>query len=296
MKNTSYCILASLLFLYSCGDFEEQTSDNNTATEEEVFNPETKISLDVGHTIFSIPSPVQIALDLEDSDKPFSSELLHDPEAFETYNSDFSKSLMLGIYGTDLAYCSVYGRTAEAMQYFAAMKKMSDELNASYAIDESLLKRFSENIDNKDSLLILASEAYQQIDAYLKENDNHDIAALVLAGGWMESMYFQSQGLKIDTSYNRQQKIAQHKYTVQHFIDLLDKVGSSDDYWELKEMFVDIKSLYNDIPSSYEFVKPVTNVAKKRTVIKSSSSFQTNLEISNQIADEFINLRNFYTE
>ena len=61
-------------------------------------------------------------------------------------------------------------------------------------------------------------------------------------------------------------------------------------------MFVDMKSLYNEIPSSYEFVKPVTNVAKKRTVIKSSSSFQTNLKISNQIADEFINLRNFYTE
>jgi hypothetical protein len=173
---------------------------------------------------------------------------------------------------------------------------MADELNASYAFNESLLDRFSNNIDNKDSLLTLTSDAYHEIDAYLKDNNNHDIAAIALAGGWMESMYLQANSLKTDTSNKMQMKLAQNKYTIQHFIDLIGKIGSSDDYWELKEMFEDVNAVYTDVKNNYSYQPPVTNSQKRTTTIQSKSSFVTNLEISNQIAKEFINLRNFYTE
>lgn len=296
MKYQSIYIVFLILILSACGDFKEKPSEEKPTIEKVKVDPGKKINLELGNSFFSIPSPVQIALDLEKSNQPFIPELLHDPEAYQKYTSEFSKSLIMGIYGTDLAYCSVYGKTSEAMKYFGAMKKMADELNASYAFNESLLDRFSNNIDNKDSLLTLTSDAYHEIDAYLKDNNNHDIAAIALAGGWMESMYLQANSLKTDTSYKMQMKLAQNKYTIQHFIDLIGKIGSSDDYWELKEMFEDVNAVYADVKNDYSYQPPVTNSQKRTTTIQSKSSFVTNLEISNQIAKEFINLRNFYTE
>ena len=290
-------IVFLIVFVSSCGDFEEKKLSKEPKEIKIVdINTDKNISLELGNSFFSIPSPVQIAMDLQEGNKPFSPQLLHDPETLESYNSEFSKSLILGIYATDLAYCAVYGNTTQAMKYFSSMKKMADELNASYAINESLLERFSNNMDNKDSLLSLASDAFLEIDAYLKDNNNHDVAAIVLAGGWIESMYLQSNCLKSDTSEAMQMKLAENKYTLHHFITLIDKIGTSDDYWELKEMFEDLNSIYNEISSNYTYEAPLTNSQKKTTTIKSNSSFITSIEISNQIAEEFINLRKFYTE
>ena len=299
MKFQSIYIIILLFVFTSCGDFKDKSEDQSqvdNSKEIVSISPEEKINLELGNSFFSIPSPVQIAMDLEANNSPFNADLLHDPESYQNYTSEFSKSLVMGIYGTDLAYCSVYGKTSEAMKYFAAMKKMADELNAGYAFNESLLKRFSENIDNKDSLLTLTSDAFQEVDAYLKDNNNHDIAAIALAGGWMESMYLQSNALMNDTSTKMQLKIAQNKHTLDHFINLIDKIGSSDDFWELKEMFEDVKILYNDVKNDYTYIAPVTNGKIKKTVIKSKSSFVTDLSTSSQIAKEFINLRNFYAE
>ncbi len=296
MRYQSIYIVFLIVFVTSCGDFEEKSSETPPETKKLEINPDEKISLELGNSFFSIPSPVQIAIELQEVGKAFNPELLHDPESVESYNSEFSKSLILGIYGTDLAYCAVYGNTTQAMKYFSSMKKMADELNAGYAINESLLERFSNNMDNKDSLLSLASDAYLEIDAYLKDNNNHDVAAVVLAGGWIESMYLQSNNFRSDSSEAMQMKLAENKYTLHHFIKLIDKIGTSDDYWELKEMFEDLNSIYNEISNNYKYVAPETNSQEKTTTIKSNSSFVTSIVISNQIAEEFINLRKFYTE
>ncbi len=298
MRYQSIYIVFLLFSFTSCGDFKEKSSSEKNSEEKEIvsIDPEEKINLELGNSFFSIPSPVQIAMDLEMNGNPFQAELLHDPESYQKYSSEFSKSLIMGIYGTNLAYCSVYGKTSEAMKYFGSMKKMADELNAGYAFNESLLERFSNNIDNKDSLLSLTSDAFLEIDAYLKDNNNHDIAAIALAGGWIESMYLQSSALQSDTSKKMQMKLAHNKHTLQHFINLIDKIGTSDDFWELKEMFEDVNILYSEVKNDYTYVAPVTMKSSKTTIIKSKSSFLINLETSNQIAKEFINLRNFYTE
>ena len=62
--------------------------------------------------------------------------------------------------------------TSEAVAYFSAMKYMSEDLHINYAFDNNLIQRFTDNIGNNDSLLIVSSVAYQTIDTYLKENDN----------------------------------------------------------------------------------------------------------------------------
>ena len=45
-----------------------------------------------------------------------------------------------------------------------------------------------------------------------------------------------------------QLKLAHHKYALNHFITLLEKVGTGDRYWELQSMLGDVKKLYDEIP------------------------------------------------
>ena len=108
MRYRSIYIVFLIVFISSCGDFEEKQSESTIETKKQEINPDEKISLELGNSFFSIPSPVQIAMELQEGGKTFNPELLHDPESIESYNSEFSKSLILGIYGTDLAYCAIF--------------------------------------------------------------------------------------------------------------------------------------------------------------------------------------------
>ena len=119
---------------------------------------------------------------------------------------------------------------------------------------------------------------------------------MVLMGGWIESMYIQSTALQSDTSEVNQLKLAHHKYALNHFITLLEKVGTGDRYWELQSMLGDVKKLYDDIPTTYEFKPSTTEATTQTTQINSTSSFDTDYGTMLEISNEFINLRNYYTK
>ena len=55
------------------------------------------------------------------------------------------------------------------------------------------MKRFQGNMENRDSLLIMVSQLNSLSDEYLKENESEDVSALILYGGWVESLYFTTQ-------------------------------------------------------------------------------------------------------
>ena len=295
MSISKYYIPFVFLTLLSCGEFEEKSSSMDDTPEVSV-DQNQNINIELENTIFSIPSPLQIAMELSDSNSSFLSALLHDADQYEKYSSSFDKAMMLGIYGTDLAYCSVNELSGKSITYFSTMKKLADKLNIGFAINESLVERFSANIDDRDSVLVMASEAYVKIDEYLKENDNQDIATMVLMGGWIESMYIQSTALQSDTSEVNQLKLAHHKYALNHFITLLEKVGTGDRYWELQSMLGDVKKLYDEIPTTYEFKPSTTEATTQTTQINSTSSFDTDYGTMLEISNEFINLRNYYTK
>ena len=54
-------------------------------------------------------------------------------------------------------------------------------------MDKSTIKRIEHNIENRDSLMVISS-TYRKIDNYLKNNNRESTGALILAGGWIESL------------------------------------------------------------------------------------------------------------
>ena len=104
-----------------------------------------------------------------------------------------AKPLNLGIYTTDLSFASLFDQAQTSLKYMDATKKLATEMGISDAIDEETMKRLEQNLNKRDVVMDIISETFLNSSSYLKENDQQDVAAMVLVGGWIEGLYIGTQ-------------------------------------------------------------------------------------------------------
>src|SRR5690606_32774988 len=146
--------------------------------------------MEIDGKVFSIPSPIQTASLIKNLGTNYNKEMLNIPSNVTKYSTNFKKALNLGLYGADLGYVTLYEQTQDAISFLTAIKSIGDDLGVSSAFDMELVQRFEKNIGHQDSILALVSDAYKSSDRYLKNSQQNDIGGLILAGGWIESLYF----------------------------------------------------------------------------------------------------------
>lgn len=274
--------LASL-FIASCGDPKH---DGEASTDELPDTDTVKaVALNVGGELFSVPSPIQTALLIQKSGVTYDKTILNPGSNQGQYSSDFSKALNLGIYGADLGYVSMYNQTQDALSYLGAVKQLADKVGVSAAFDQQTIKRISDNIANKDSMLVLVGIAYRASDNYLKTNKRTEISSLILTGGWIESMHFSI------VAYNKKQteeikfRIAEQKQALGSIIKLMQ----SHNMPEAADLMTELDALakiYEGITTKYNYVEPTTDEAKKITYINSTTEITINKEQLDQIAEK----------
>ncbi len=227
--------------------------------------------ININGELFSIPSPIQTAFLIKGSGAPYSKGIINDPHKSTQYSTNFAKALNLGIYGADLGYVTIYDQSQDAISYLNSAKKLSDGLGISAAFDAATIDRFTKNLGNKDSLLVLVGVAYRASDAYLKTNDRSDVSGLVLAGGWIESLYFTTNIYKTKPSDEVKLRIAEQKLSLQNLIKLLTPYYSQPEYTKFVDNLYDLSTVYDGIEFKYTFVKPTTDAEKKMTTINSKT-------------------------
>ncbi|MDP1745376.1 MAG: hypothetical protein Q8L90_07360 [Bacteroidota bacterium] len=227
--------------------------------------------INISGEIFSIPSPIQTALLIKGSGAGYSKGILNDPHKSSTYSTNFAKALNLGIFGADLGYVTIYDQSQDAIGYLNAAKKLSDGLGISAAFDAATIERFTKNLGNKDSMLVLVGVAYRASDAYLKSNDRNDVSGLVLAGGWIESLYFTTDIYKTKPKEDVKLRIAEQKLSLQSLIKLLTPYYSQPEYTKFIDNLYDLSTVYDGVNFKYTFIAPTTDAAKKMTTINSTT-------------------------
>ena len=244
----------------------------------------------IGGKIFSIPSPFQTADLIKGSGAPFNSAMLNQASNSANYATNFHKALNLGIYGADLGYLTIYEKTDDAPSYITSVQKLSDELGMGGAFSSTLIDRFTNNLENKDSLLVLVSDAYRAGDEYLKNNDKNDVASLILAGGWIEALYFSTNtgGTNNQAVMNR---IGEQKTTLSNLIELIESFGNDESYSSLAEELKDLYRNFENVQFTYTFNKPETDDAKMLTTIKSTTSVSISEADLKAIAEKVKDIR-----
>src|SRR6218665_881905 len=124
MKTSHIFLSASILLglTVGCGSNEDSAKKE---IDKEVRDPKSSLNTSFDGRIFSIPSPMQTALLLEEVKAPFKEDLLNPVENLDNYSSEMQRALNLGVYGTDLGYISIYKQNSLSLQYLSTVEKLT---------------------------------------------------------------------------------------------------------------------------------------------------------------------------
>jgi len=272
LRNITFFIILGLMSFSLASCDELTVSKNSDLINIELDSTKTNL-VNVAGKLFSIPSPIQTAILIKESDAPYSREVLNDPANVSNYSTKNERALNLGIYGTEMAYTSLYDDNQWSLRYYKAIENLAEELEIKGALSPTLVKRLGNNIGNTDSLLFLSGKFYEAADQYLKENERFELAALILTGGWVESSYLTALTAKSGNEPARQRLAAQKK-TISTLCEVLH--SSTDSQFKSGSLMMQLDSLknaYRSVKQDYTYIKPETNAETMTTIINSESKF-----------------------
>ncbi|MCB0428647.1 MAG: hypothetical protein H6585_09600 [Flavobacteriales bacterium] len=281
-------MLGTTVCLYT-GCVDSGTNETDVADEEPAQDQSTVFKID--NSLFSIPSPFQTALLINKIEAGYKKDILNNTSNLTTYSTNFKKALNLGVYGADLGYITVYDVPQDAISYLNSVQKLADELGVSSAFDEKTIKRFQNNIGNRDSLLTLISVAYRASDEYLKNNERNDVGALVLTGGWVESLYFSLNVAKTNPHQELLNRIGDQKHTIDNLINLLRRYNDQEDISKLLNKLIDLAYDFDAVEMQYTYEKPEVNRDQKVLHVKSKSAAIVSPELLTKLTEKVTSLR-----
>lgn len=293
LKGISVLAIGGLVLVGCTPDTPTEVTENVETPKidepkEVVISPATKVD----GAMFSIPSPIQLGGIIKKSGAPYNKDLLNNPKNSDQYVDLVSQSLNLGVYGADLGYCALYDKQQESIGFMKSAQGLSEILGISDAFDMVTIQAIERNLDNKDSLLYVISNSYRKADDFLQTSDRKHIGALVIVGGWIESLNFAGALGKENKTDNIVDMIGMQKHTVNTILDkMLERYVAEPGVEEVYNDLDDIRMSFEKVNIKYEFVKPNVNKEKKVTTIKSKTSVEMTDEVFKEIVEKIAALR-----
>lgn len=285
--------VASILLMSACsGETEDGTVDNGQKViDPELLDPNRSFNTNFDGKLFSVPSPVQTALLIRSSNLAYDESLLNSETNISNYASNTTKSLNLGIYGADLGYATLYDQNAKALSYINAVESLSNDLGIAGAFDADFLERFEANSNNQDSMLVILTEAFRKGDLFLKESDRKNSSALILTGGWLESMHFATNLYAKSKDKRIFHRIGEQKQSLETILEILKEYNVDGVNDEILAQLGVLNELFQTVEISNEFVEPVTDESKKLTTIKNKSTMIMSAELEESIRAKVTEIR-----
>ncbi len=294
MRNILIFLIAGILFIGCKESVEEDNNHLKDTTITEDFPGVVKVK----NKVFNVPSPVQASYLVKEQDIRFDKSLLNNADNYVNYLTTFKQALNIGVYGANLGNLFIYDQLSESAQYFNVVKKLSEQVGVLNSIDRELLQKIEKNSDNKDSLTYLMSDIYKEIDAYLMENEQEDLGLLIIAGGWVESLYLLTKIAEENKNPEIISRIGEQKNPLNHIIELLHPYYNvkSDDFDYLHEELVDLSIVFEGIEETYTYEAPETDPENKITVIHSVTNYNITDEDLKEISEKVEKIRNWIIE
>lgn len=293
MKKSTLLVLASLtvVTLTRCGDSEDKGDDvevvDTVKTEEPKVNP-------VSETFFQVPSPGEMLtfIKMVGGKNNQNVSFLNPPSNEKNYTDARSKALNFGIYSCDLSYCSIFSIGAEALKYFKIVKTMGDQIGISTAISPEILKRIEANVGSPDSLAVITDDVYFTSFQTLEDGKQGPTLALMVAGGWIESIYIATNLTKYQEKSPVVERLADQKYTLENLIEFMKKHESSADVAGVKKDFEGLLAEFGKI--SEQDVNAAKD-AKNSHLLGGGKQLVMTEAVYKSIVEKIKTIRNSYT-
>jgi hypothetical protein len=178
-----------------------------------------------------------------------------------------------------------------------ASKKMAEGLGILNAIDNSVIEKLEENINNRDVILETISETFLNTNSILQEDDRVAVGSMILVGGWVEGLYIATSLVddvnKVDNEMV--DRIIDQKLSLGTVLKLLEQSISNADVKELYDDMLELQKVYNDIKIEVKDVKVVNSGESNVSTIKSNNVTSISPKSFENLKTKVKELRNKYT-
>lgn len=293
MNKSTLIFLSALtaITFCSCGDgdkADELEAVDSTKTQE-------PINGTVSETFFQVPSPGEMLTFIKmvggknNKNISFLNPLANE----KNYTDNKLKAINFGIYSCDLSYCSIFEIGSESIKYFKTVKVLGDQIGVSTAIKPELLKRIEANISVPDSLGVITDDIYFSSFETLEDSKQGPTLALVVAGGWIESIFIATNLAKYEANSPVIERLADQKYTLENLIEFLRKHEQDPNVAAVKTDFEGLLAEFNKIQ---EQDAPVAKADQKdKMTLTGGKQLVISEETYKTITEKIKTIRNSYT-
>ena len=241
----------STLLMTQCGGNEDVIDNTNKSTVNSSQTVSSSIEIDTTDYDYEFvpPSPIQIASILRKANMPYEDGLTNPTENADKYASQYKQSLNFGVYACDLAYCVTNNKSTEAAAYLKTVKDMSSKVGLSAVFDnESLIKRFENNIGNQDSVMNLLFDIQMLTDDYIQDNELRDLSVIYFTGAWVEGMNIGTHTIVGNTDHKISVLLSEQMTIAESIIRGLRAVENpSNDLVDLTDHIEEVVDAYHNL-------------------------------------------------
>jgi hypothetical protein len=234
-------LMINFITLTSCNSCKNRAAEKNQqkAEKKEIDTIEKQI----GENVYPLPTSAQVIQMLTDLEVGYIIGISNPVENTKKYFQNTDRAINTGVYGADLSYATLYNMQQQVMDNLLAIRSLTTELNMSKIYNESLYDSIKKNYDNKDHLVNILTDAFNETYAYLADNDQQTLALLVVGGAWVEGMYLTTH-------------VSEAAYQVAGISRVLLEQKKSF------EVYLEITQPYANDPSISDFVKKLDPIKK----------------------------------
>ncbi len=274
-----YLLLLTAFIAFACGSGKKSDERAFLESLDTMALDQPMISEEViSDIIQQIPSPLEISFLLKNSGAKYNYSMLNDPNNLSNYNSSFEKALNLGIYGTDLGYANIYSQNQDALFYLNSIRSLADDLSIGQFFDFGTIRRLATNSDNLDSLLLITTQNFNNINQYLQENQRQNLSILILAGGWLEALHIVCEVVKLNPdSQPLIEKVGEQKIILDN-IKLLLGFYKNDPYIaDFHKGILELEEAFSEIEIVYTYAEPTFKEVDGMLMIQDNSTTTINI-------------------
>jgi hypothetical protein len=262
MKKAITLIILPILILFVSG-LVSCRSEKKELKKVELHQVDS-LKTEIEKNVYPLPTSAEVVKKLTELEVGYIFGIANPVANAKKYFTSASKAINLGCYGADLSYATLYNIQQEIINYLDAIQSLANDLNMSKIYDKALYDKIKQNWDNKDELVNILTEAFNNTYGYLSENDQQNLALLVVGGAWVEGMYLTTH-------------VSEAAYQAPEFSKVLIEQKESFD------MFLELTKPYLEDQNVKEFVDKLEPIRKVYETLSTSLTNQNITDITKAI-------------
>lgn len=252
------CLIVILFSFAGCTDEGDATNPASASTTTAVSDADSEVDAsDDGMAVsnrtttlkkifHAAPSPMETASLIQQSGAEFHGDALNPTENLKSYTTSIRQAMSLGVYGADLSYATIFEENSAALDYLRTVKSLAQALGLSNVISDEVMKRASDNRNDRSALINIVSDSFYDLNEQLKANGMEDLAGLVVASGWIEGLYLATRHMD-EAPVELKSRIAEQKLTLDDVMRLCRSYQETPALTEMLEAMAPIEAAFDGV-------------------------------------------------